>query len=61
MLIRRFEPDPRRDQVKEQSPKNPEMGEDLADIVAAGAEDSKDCVAEACRYLLSILIPIRAR
>ena len=33
--------------MKEQDPKSPEMGQDLADIVTAGAEDGEDCVADA--------------
>ena len=43
----RFGPDHRPDQMKEQDPKSPEMGQDLADIVTAGAEDGEDCVADA--------------
>lgn len=43
----RFGPDHCPDQVKEQDPKSSEMGENLADIVTAGAEDGEDCVADA--------------
>ena len=33
--------------MKQQEQKSPEVGEYLADIVTAGAEDGKDCVADA--------------
>ena len=37
-------PDDRRNQVKQQEQKSPEVGQDLADIVTAGAEDGEDRV-----------------
>jgi hypothetical protein len=37
----------RHDQVELQGPKNPEVGEDLADIVAAGAKSGEDRAADA--------------
>lgn len=40
-------PDDRRNQVKQQEQKSPEVGQDLADIVTAGAEDGEDRVADA--------------
>jgi hypothetical protein len=46
-LLGRFGLDHRRNQVKQQEAKSPEMGEYLADIVTAGAEDGKDCVGGA--------------
>ena len=42
-----FRPKDHRDELKEQRQKRPEMGEDLADVVAAGAEDGKDGIADA--------------
>ena len=40
-------PNHRRNQVKQQEQKSPEVGEDLADIVTAGAEDGEDRIADA--------------
>ena len=37
----------RSEHLKEQRQKCSEMGEDLADVVTAGAEDGKNCVADA--------------
>lgn len=42
-----FRPKDRGDQLKQQGQECPEMGEDLSDIMAAGAENREDCVPDA--------------